>query len=563
MYSNATIRYKKESWIRNYRIYLPSMKKHLLTFLLIYCSLAVNAQMTTTTGMTPTQYVQNVLLGGGVTVSNVTYTGYANAIGEFSIAGATNLGMTNGLVMTTGTAMLNDPTYGTNMGPHGPNLSTGAGADNMQPGDAYLTSVAGAQTYNAAILEFDFTPVGDTVKFNYVFGTEEYMEWITGGFADVFAFVLSGVTTPLAPVNIATLPSTGQPVTALNVNANVNPQYYVDNEIPPGQTVQYDGFTVVLEAKHAVICGETYHIKLMIADALDGAVDAGVFLEAGSFGSEGVTITAASVTGGTTIAEGCGNAIFTFERPDTTGNFTFNFDITGSAQMGIDYTNVPDSIIIQQGQTSATITVDAFTDGISETQETITFFIIYQNGCGNDTVQATIYIDNVSPLSIQTGPASEICTDALEVANLTAEATGGYGPLTYFWDQGGGYGDSVFVAPPNTTNYMVTVNDTCGNSDSAYLEIIVQCDVQVPNVFTPNQDNINDVLEFKYLEDYPNSVLKIYNRWGKMIYENENYQNNWNGDDAAEGTYYFILTVSDPEQGIKQGYFTLLREKDN
>jgi len=169
----------------------------------------------------------------------------------------------------------------------GPNNATGSGVDNAEPGDPYLTTVAGTQTYNAAILEFDFTPVGDTVKFNYVFGTEEYMEWITGGFADVFAFVLSGVTTVLPAVNIATLPITGQPVTALNVNANINSQYYVDNETVPGQTLQYDGFTVVLTAQHPVICGETYHIKIMIADAIDGAVDAGVFLEAGSFNSNG------------------------------------------------------------------------------------------------------------------------------------------------------------------------------------------------------------------------------------------------------------------------------------
>jgi len=148
------------------------------------------AQMTTTTGMSPANYVQNVLLGGGVTVSNVSYTGYANAIGEFSITGANNLGMSNGLVMTTGTAMLNDPTYGPNMGPHGPNNTSGAGTDNATPGDPYLTALAGITTYNAAILEFDFVPNGDTISFNYVFGTEEYMEWITGGFADVFAFVL-------------------------------------------------------------------------------------------------------------------------------------------------------------------------------------------------------------------------------------------------------------------------------------------------------------------------------------------------------------------------------------
>ncbi len=517
--------------------------------------------MATTTGMTPTQYVTNVLLGGGVTVSNVTYTGYANAIGEFNITGATNLGMSNGLVMTTGTAMFTDPTYGTNLGPHGPNNSTGAGADNGQPGDAYLTTVANAQTYNAAILEFDFIPVGDTVKFNYVFGTEEYMEWVTGGFADVFAFVLSGVSTPLSPVNIATLPSTGQPVTALNVNANVNPQYYVDNETPPGQTVQYDGFTVVLQAKHAVICGETYHIKLMIADALDGAVDAGVFLEAGSFGSEGVTITATSVTGGSTIAEGCGTAIFTFERPDTTGTFTINFDIAGSAFMGVDYTTVVDSITIQQGQTTASITIDALIDGLPEGQETITFFIIYQNGCGNDTVQATIYIDNVDPLVVSVGVPEEICSDAGEFTLLTASSTGGYGPISYVWDNGAGAGDTVIVSPANSTTYTVTVTDTCGNMTTQTVDVTVKCDIVVPNVFTPNGDGINDYFEILYMDDYPNSTVTVFNRWGKIVMKSTNYLNNWDGDGAANGTYYYIVTPSDPEQPEQHGHVTILREK--
>jgi gliding motility-associated-like protein len=537
------------------------MKKSALFFGLIYCTLSTNAQMTTTTGMTPLQYVQNVLLGGGVTVSNVTYTGYNNAMGEFSIAGATNLGMSNGLVLTTGTALEVDPTYGTGLGPHGPNDQAGAGTDNGQPGDPYLTTVANAQTYNAAILQFDFIPVGDTVKFNYVFGTEEYMEWVTGGFADVFAFVLSGVTTPLSAVNIATLPSTGQPVTALNVNANVNPQYYVDNETPPGATVQYDGFTVVLQAKHAVICGETYHIKIMIADALDGAVDAGVFLEAGSFGSSGVTITAASVTGGTTIAEGCGTAVFTFERPDTTGNFTLNFEIGGTATAGTDYTSVPDSIIIPQGQTSATMTVDAFTDIYFESQETITFFIIYQNGCGNDTVQATIYIDNVEPLLVELGAGTEICTDKGEFAILTATATGGYGPLSFVWDNGGGNGDTVVVAPANTTNYTVTVTDTCGNSTTTTtsIEVLVQCDILVPNVFSPNGDGQNDFFHVLYLEDYPNSMVTIFSRWGKKIFESTNYQNNWDGDGAPDGTYYYIVTPSDPEQPEEHGHVTIMR----
>ncbi|HTL83476.1 MAG TPA: choice-of-anchor L domain-containing protein, partial [Bacteroidia bacterium] len=208
----------------------------------ILCSLFFannsNAQITTSNALTPTQLVQNVLLGPGIIASNITFTGYSNAIGEFwgGNSGTPVLGIDSGIVMTNGTILLNDPTYGSGAGPMGPNSSTGAGVDNGQPGDAYLNTVANCNTFNAAVLEFDFIAQADSVKFNYVFGTDEYMEYVSGGFADVFAFVLSGVSVTLAPTNIALIPSTTTPVTALNVNANVNPAYYVDNENPPGTT---------------------------------------------------------------------------------------------------------------------------------------------------------------------------------------------------------------------------------------------------------------------------------------------------------------------------------------
>ena len=125
------------------------------------------AQLITST-MTPAQLVQNVLLGNGIVATNITYVGDPNAIGFFK--GNTNLGLDSGIVMTTGTIFAPD-------GPQGPNNSSGAGTDNLQPGDAYLDQIiAPAQTYNAAVLEFDFIPSSDTLKFRYVFGTEEYME---------------------------------------------------------------------------------------------------------------------------------------------------------------------------------------------------------------------------------------------------------------------------------------------------------------------------------------------------------------------------------------------------
>jgi gliding motility-associated-like protein len=85
------------------------------------------------------------------------------------------------------------------------------------------------------------------------------------------------------------------------------------------------------------------------------------------------------------------------------------------------------------------------------------------------------------------------------------------------------------------------------------------CNVAAPNVFTPGSDGHNDLLVFEGLEDYPNSLLYIYNRWGNLIYEDANYQNNWNGAQVEDGTYYYILTLNDGRS--QTGFVTIINEK--
>src|SRR3972149_1166561 len=209
--------------------------------------------------------VQNVLLGQGVLVSNVTYTGAPAAIGYFNGI-SSNLNLDSGIVLTSGdifTAV-------------GPNNNGGATVANATPGDVQLerlTNNTANGSFDAAVLEFDFTVTADTVKFEYVFGSEEYMEYVNTSFNDAFAFIISGVSVVLPPTNIALIPSPpsppNTPVTINNVNLGSYPQFYFDNETPPGTSVQYDGFTVVLTAIFPVQCGQTYHIKMVIADIGD------------------------------------------------------------------------------------------------------------------------------------------------------------------------------------------------------------------------------------------------------------------------------------------------------
>lgn len=72
---------------------------------------------------------------------------------------------------------------------------------------------------------------------------------------------------------------------------------------------------------------------------------------------------------------------------------------------------------------------------------------------------------------------------------------------------------------------------------------VVTPTLDAPNVFTPNGDGTNPVLVFDQLQYYPSSYLYVYNRWGNLVYEKENYQNNWDGGDLPEGVYYYVLNI--------------------
>ncbi len=93
-------------------------------------------------------------------------------------------------------------------------------------------------------------------------------------------------------------------------------------------------------------------------------------------------------------------------------------------------------------------------------------------------------------------------------------------------------------------NYSVLITDTITGC-SEFLEKRLEdqnCDLEIPNVFTPNNDGINDEFVIKNLEHYPNSRIVIYNRNGKKVFEHHNYDGNWwDGRGAPDGTYFYVL----------------------
>lgn len=431
---------------------------------------SVCAQLITTPGAPAASLVQNVLLGPGVTVSNILYNGSPSAISQFTAAGTT-LGINSGIVMTTGT------TYNNGAGPQGPNNLANSGVDNSYGGSGLLTGIiGGTQTYNAATLEFDFIPYSDTVRFKYVFGSEEYPEFAppnNSSYNDVFGFFISGPGIS-GVQNIARLPS-GSIVSINNVNQVTNSSYFNNNgdgnSAPYNSSptyIQYDGFTDVLTASSKVQCGQTYHLILAIADVGDGIYDSGIFLEANSLSSNTpVEISyelsqQAFPSNPDEMAEGCVSTVITIERGGNTNSaLTIPISVSGTATSGTDYTALPSSVTIPAGQTTITMTLDAFADALTETEETISIAFQITDACGNvNPISIDLSIGDVQPVNVSVETGTIVCPG--DDVELIANATGGVGPYTYDWNTGETT-SSIYVTPTSTQTYTVSVTDNCLN----------------------------------------------------------------------------------------------------
>ena len=451
------------------------MIKHALILVLVVSAMPyyVFSQLITNTGTSPSALVQNVLLGPGVTVSNIMYNGSPSSIGSFTATG-TNLGINQGIVMTTGTVLNNGS------GPQGPNNQAGAGIDNGAGGSGLLTNlINGVQTYNAAIMEFDFIPYSDTVEFKYVFGSDEYPEFAppnNSGYNDVFGFFISGPGIT-GIQNIAKLPNNGSIVSINNVNAITNSTYYNfngDGNTAPYNSnpfyIQYDGFTDVLTAVSKVQCGQTYHLILAVADVGDGQWDSGIFLEANSLSSQtpisiDYSISDTLFNSPSIMAEGCVSATVSISRENNLNTtLTIPIQISGTATSGDDYFGVPTSVTFSPGQSNVTFNITTNPDVLNENQETISLSFLLTDPCGNLTPQTiTLTIQDVQPLNVSINDPLVPCPG--DNITLVATVTGGLAPYNYSWSNGQ-TGNSISLSPTTSGFYSVTVTAQCASSSA-------------------------------------------------------------------------------------------------
>ncbi len=412
-----------------------------------------------------------------LTITNIDCA--EGAMGIFSGGDLTDLGLTKGLLLTSGSAIgvSNPGTFFTSQG-------------NAFPGDPdldVLSSISGngSASFDACILELDVFVTTNELTFEYIFGSEEYPEYVGTSFNDIFAFLISGPGITGIPGlngqdNIAVLPDPiNVPVEINSVNNLSNWEYYRNNL--EGPSVAYDGLTSdylgvkkSLTARAEVIPCNTYHLKLAIADRGDSVFDSGVFIS--DIRGSRPTASIVSQNGVDYLAEECtlipDFVVFQLNEP-AEDTLVYDVQITGTATPGLDYTTtVPDQITFLPGESTQTFQISVLNDNLVEGEEYVTFLLVKDFGCGE------VVLDSTS-ISI----FDEIQVDILHGADTAYVCQGGSlnisasGASSYFWTPISVFDDpgipSPVVTPPQSMFvYVVGSVGPCVATDSIWLEVL-------------------------------------------------------------------------------------------
>lgn len=426
-----------------------------LLLLAILLPTTVWSQLEVTSGFpyTPENLVRTVFLGDGLEIIDVVYEGNGRSTGFFQ-GGEAGVGMERGILLSTGRAK---GTFSqVDVENPGADLAD-ANMPELVNGDPDLATYlgnSGVSINDIARYTIRFRPFGDSVRFRYVFASEEYPEFVCSQFNDIFGFFLSGpgINGPFSNqgINIARVPGTNLPVRINTVNGGQgsgsstdcelgNSAFYRDNENGTSAPV-FDGMTTIFVAESAVQPCEEYVMKIIIADVGDGRLDSGVFLEAKSFEGNALDLDFTNVSLDNGMAEGCRDATLTFSRSGPAPeNDTLRFNVFGSATPGVDYSPLPDRIIIPAGRDQISFTMAAFDDGLAEGTEEVKI-ALQRTTCKIDTFTLRI-TDNLLTTGLL---ADSLIVCPGDTVSLDASLPVNFPPPAFFQSQ-----DTVMIASPS------------------------------------------------------------------------------------------------------------------
>lgn len=545
----------------------------------------------------------NIGNGGTNTSFNSTFFGTFKA--SDGLVGKPGNSIRKGLALTTGLLSgivgSSDVNSSTSNGLSGNGNANGMNTGTLLAGILPSSSTSGIN--DVVAVQFDFIPQSDTISFNYVFSSEEYNNFVNSTFNDVFGLFIKGpgiVTQTGLPANtrnIATLPSTtsGNNVVSINnVNAGdgtgtgadpaVNPNYYINNNptepIPitsattPLRVSQfrYDGLTVKLTAKIAVIPCQVYTLTFAIADIGDQAYDSGVFIEAGSLKSIGAKVTSTSVYPRFQMGiEGCNQGKFRFERPVCTAGqkIVSHFQVKGLAvndvignngdyDVSIDgapYGPMPDSIIIAPTADSVIVKVNVYLDGLDDDFENIVLRFKESKPpytLTNDSVVMPIrerFVYRIKPDSAKVCLGTPSKLNASNIDTLYTEY--------YRWRELNAVGDTIlpatlscdtcrrpFANPSVNTKYVLFVNDSisqCWATDTVLVKVYTFPTIDLLPMLCGTPDSIKQYPQYANAYSVCQSAATCINPRARTSNGNLTYL--WNLDLTKNTLYNGSLTT--------------------
>ena len=171
-------------------------------------------------------------------------------------------------------------------------------------------------------------------------------------------------------------------------------------------------------------------------------------------------------------------------------------------------------------------------------------FIIIEGGAYN--VQLTNVCGSVSDTIL----ASYTLIPPIELGNDTTLCQGEFITLdatssgaTYLW-QNNSTNASINTNGTGSYDVMVTINN-CSITDNLFLtEELCESILLIPNIFSPNNDGMNDVFMPLKSEGVFNMETIIYNRWGGEVFETNQLDIGWTGGDVTDGVYFYIISYS-------------------
>ena len=196
-----------------------------------------------------------------------------------------------------------------------------------------------------------------------------------------------------------------------------------------------------------------------------------------------------------------------------------------------------------------------------------TTLVVTVNGiCALPTSDTVVIKNLVDDIAISILDSSTTCANT--PFTLSSVATGGYPAYNFNWFIYGVAGtisntqNLSYISPSIEGTYTITASviDSCSYTRNAFeiITVLPPCSVEIPNVITPNGDGSNDIFIIKNIQHHPNTSLLIFDRWGKKVYENANYNNEWKGEGTADGTFFYILDVPDDKK--YNGFITIFHK---